>query len=389
MLGKIATGLIAGWLLIYLLNMGPLLSILFIAFSCLLIISLDQYKIWLLLLIAANLSKFMYDIGSFTFRPSHFIFLFLVFGWFIALARGNVKIHKVPVLYPLILFVGVNALSSFMYSPEKNTSYQGVILIGLYIGMYIMTVLVISEYPDKHKSIIKIFLAFALAQAIYALMAFFLHYLGIEIGGLTSSPRGFTLPRLEGGLQESDLFGGYEVGMVMIFIALLTGKNTGFRGFFAIIGTIIVLIAVALGFARGSWVGFAVGLVILAFLQKPKKAIFNSRAITFSLILVLTLIVLTLPIASSLTSGATNQLVLRAEKIFEFNAGSGISRTEVQKFAFERWKEKPLLGNGTMSIPKKFRSGTWIFSSFLQALHDTGIVGLFILIWIKLAIIIT
>lgn len=388
-LAKIIAGLVIGWFLVSLLQIGLLPSLLMIAAAVLLVTSLDNFKMWLLLMLSVNVSKFMYDVGAFSFRPSHIIFIFLIFGFFLALMGGNIRIHKVPALYPITLLAAMNFISSALYAPDKAWSIQGAVLFSVYMFMYVMTVLVLTEYPEKHKSVVKFIMVIAVAQAAFGLMTFASYYLGIPLGNIAKPALGYSIPRLEGGFQEANVFAGFMAPMALLFIALWTRDNTSFKSWIAIFSTSLLLVGLVLGFTRGAWVGFTVGLIVLIFLQKPPKNIFNPKAAVIALMIVLLVLSITLPIAGVISAGATDDLVDRGYSLLDFGSGSGKERSEVQTFALERWKESKILGRGTMGLPRTiFGAQSWIYSSTIQTLHDTGIVGLGALIWMQLTVLI-
>jgi hypothetical protein len=54
-------------------------------------------------------------------------------------------------------------------------------------------------------------------------------------------------------------------------------------------------------------------------------------------------------------------------------------RVDAWEMALERWQERPILGHGT--LVGELQEGWW-YSSLVQALYDTGLVGFFALLWI-------
>ena len=107
-------------------------------------------------------------------------------------------------------------------------------------------------------------------------------------------------------------------------------------------------------------------------------------ALPISVTMILILLLVAIPFTNAISSDTVSN---RISNIFDFSGGSGEGRVIVQKEAIERWHNGVLLGNGTLSLPAVPPAGSWIYSSVLQALHDTGLFGVFFLLWYQLGVI--
>ncbi|MHB9111522.1 MAG: O-antigen ligase family protein [Thermoleophilia bacterium] len=385
---RLGLGALAGLILIQMLNFGWMMVAIFLVFMILLMISLDGYKAWIILLAASTFSGLMFSAGSYTIRPDQVALIYLMAGWLFALLAGKTRLYWIPLLVPAILYLIVNFLSSMLYAPNKGASYQGAFLLGIYIVMFMMTVLVLQEHPGKLKSAIKAILVISVIQALYALIALTGQSAGIDLGG-TSEKHIENVASLQGGFEEPNLLGAFAAAMGLMFVSMLTGRKASIRPWLAVSGLLLMILVLSLSYTRAAWFGFFIGMILILFIQKPDRNIFNPRGAVVVIILVAAAGIIALSFASEL---ASTSLAERASNILQFSTGSGEGRVEVQNVAVERWQHAQVLGYGTLSFPPELASpapaSSWLYSSVIQALHDTGAVGLGLLLWFQAGLVI-
>lgn len=386
---KIGLGVLAGLIIIQMLNFGWLSVAIFLVFVSLLLIGLDSYKAWIVLIIASTFSGLMYSTGSFTIRPDQVALMVLITGWMFALLAGKEKLYRVPLLFPAALYVAINFFSSMLYAPDKGASYQGALLLGIYFLMYVMTVMVLQEHRVKLKSAIRALLIISVIQAIYALIAFAGNKAGINLGGINLKQLE-DVASLQGGFEEPNFLGAFGAAMGLMFLSMLTGWKAAMRPWFVVVGFVLMLSVLGLSYTRAAWLGFLIGLILILFIQKPERNIFNPRSAVVVIILLSAASMIAISFASELSSGT---LAERASNILQFSEGSGEGRVEVQNVALERWQHAKVLGHGTLSFPPELASpapaSSWLYSSVVQAIHDTGVVGLGLLLWFQAGLVIT
>lgn len=388
---QVAVGLFFGLLLSFMFrNAGWLLVIILLAGLILFLIGLNTYRAWLLLLIASTLGETKFGLGGLTIHPEQLAMMILVLGWIPALLIGRAKLNRVPLLLPVTLYIAVNFISTNLYAVDKSDSYRWAFELGIYAMMYVMSVMVLRDHPKKLKSAVKIMLALGIFQCIYALIAFTAHHAGINLLGVAENQiQGKT--SLQGGFEEPNFLGAFEAAIGIILLALMTAGKTQIKKSVSLLSLVLVLIVVAMTYTRASWIGFGVGLLFLIFLQKPSRNIFNPRAAAASIALLTTVFVIAIPFTNTLTSGGISQ---RVNDILNFGTESTVGRINVEKIALDRWENAVMLGNGTLSFPKNLaisessQAGSWLYSSVIQSLHDTGIVGLGFLLWFNAGVIV-
>ncbi|MHB1464020.1 MAG: O-antigen ligase family protein [Thermoleophilia bacterium] len=387
-LARLVLGLIAGWLLIQLINRSWLTALLLILTLVILLLDLNGYRAWVLLMAATLVSGFKYSVTGLNMRPDQIMVIFLVIGWLPALLVGKAKLNKVPLLLPVMLYVAVNFISSALYSPDKAQSYQGSFLLLLYVMMYVMTVTVLQDYPDKMKSVVKVLLVLGIVQAAYAVVALLGNKAGINLGGVSTGHVASAIS-LQGGFEEPNLLGAFSAAIGIMFLAFLTSKQKEISAFKLSLGAGLMMIVLLLTFTRAAWLGFIIGTVLLVFLQKPPRNIFNPRAAAMAVTILAALVLVALPFTNAVEKGQVSQ---RLDNLLNFSGGSGLGRVKVQKQAIQKWQDAHMLGSGTLSMqstdPYSKTQAQWLYSSVIQALHDTGIIGLGLLLWFQVGVVV-
>ena len=354
------------------------------------VIGSDYRRGWLVLLVVSTTSVIQVRFSSFNIRPDEVMFIWLTVIWLCSFVIGKVRLRHTPMLIPVIGIIGVNLLSTFLYAPDKTFGYQSSLLIALYLSMYIITVNVLSENPKLLKATPFIFVVLGVAQAGYGLIGLAGHALHLKLGGITTSTAGFGIAA-SGGFQEENILGAFLAVVALILLAHVAAKTRWWRTrrAFLATGMVIVISAFICTFTRTAWIGFVVGALSLIVIMRPPRNFFDPRTLAILLSMASIFFAIGMPLGNYLSKnngGNNSGLTDRISNLLNFSQGSGQGRMQIESLALSRWENSPLLGNGTYSMPKtgpgRTAQGSWLYSSVIQSLHDTGLVGTIFLIWI-------
>lgn len=354
-----------------------------------LILGTDLRTGWILLFVASTLSTFRIDQGNFTIRPEHIVTIWIIVIWLGQLMLNRVKLHSVPFIYPILALLGMNLLSSFLFSPDAGFSYQNCALLALYMSMFIITVNILSEYQGMLQRIPLLIAVVGVLQAVFGIISIASFNAGFQMLGAHKTYAGIGVAA-RGGFEEANLLGAFMavVGLVM-FAHIIVNSEWNQRGPYLMLGFTVVMIALMLTFTRAAWVGFMAGAILLVFMLRPKGNFFSPRALAIMLIVGCFFVLVGIPLGNYVTGstgGEQEAFSDRISNLFNFSEGSGEGRAEIQTRAIERWRTSPLLGLGTFSLPAQEAGrsavGAWIYSSIIQSLHDTGLIGLIFMLWI-------
>lgn len=384
-------GIAIGYTLYRAISFNWLYTAILVVAIVLLALSLEEYRIWMLLFAMSTLSAIRFDVASYiTLRPEHFVFMALFAGFLLSFLAGRAKASRVPYLLPLTLFVGVNYLSSFINAVDLASSLRNSALLTLFALMYVFTIHVVRANPDKGMQIVWFFLVLAVLQSVFAISEQALYFMGLDLGVHTPPvEEGSRVIRSSGGFQEANLLGAFVAAAGLMLVALMTSKQKFFQGsLYPLLALLVVIVTLILTYTRTAWIGFMVGVFLLLFMQRSRSEIFNRKVGSMLLVaLVLAMIVFVFMLGAGV-AGVFEPVLVRSQELLDFSGGSGAGRAEVQEFALEKWRrDAVLLGHGTMSLPWEEAlpspAGPWLYSSFIQALHDTGLVGLALIIWFQ------
>ena len=349
----------------------------------------DYRRGWTILFFVSTISAIKVNSGTVNIRPDQLVFIWVLFVWLGSFALGKVRLHHTPLLIPVIGTLAVNLLFSYWYSPDKGFSYQSCVLLAIYLLMFILTVNILGNDVRLLKSTPIMLVVIGVFQAMYGLIAVALNNAGIDIKGVTITTTGVGIAA-SGGFEEANVLAAFLSIVALILLAHVSLKSEWQRrGPYVYVGLALVLMALLLTYTRAAWIGFVLGSLCLLVLFRPSRNIINLRSLALLIGLVVVFVVVGVPLGnyiSATTGGEQGGLTERISNLTNFAEGSGQGRAEIEALAISRWEENPLLGRGTFSMPRteltRIAQGGWLYSSIVQSLHDTGLLGTIFLVWI-------
>ncbi len=367
------------------------------------------------LLITSTMNGFSIDVGVFgttvTIRPDQVVLAVMAPVLGVVFLVGRLQVR--PILFDWLVagFVCSNVLASLFVSPSRGASLKGTLLLGSYAAMYFVVRLALANRVDWVPRASNWVLGLGVAQAAYSLSAVVLYWFGYGIGGLQIGHIAQASVATRGTFWEANLLGAY-LGLIALFsTARFTFRSAGDSGRTPLLALFLASLARPLTVTRAAVAGFLLGLVAIAlvvWLYKSEIAAWKTRTAAV-LVTLVSVLVLTVTATNSLVSSASgypNMLIERwalrswiapsdraAREIKTQRSGpalaaptaegrvplmsrsSVVGRIDAWKRAVEAWKERPLLGHGTLAGTTVIHQGWW-YGSAIQALYDTGLLGL-------------
>lgn len=289
-----------------------------------------------------------------------------------------------PLVVPLAGYVAANFLSTFANHPiDPNSLRQSFIVLARALSLYlvVITVQLNSNYRFSFPKILSgVFLVQA-GMGVLALMA----YPRIETPLIWPGLHGPDIISLGGLFQEPNLFGIFALSVTAISLPQLFIAGSGKRSWSAVI-VAVGLLSIYLSFTRSTWFGLAAVLAVFLLLLpltrglKPRSGLSLTLLVSF---LATGFIFLSLGLLRFY--GIDSPLILRIEGIFDPQISySLLGRLQVWRLAIGDWLESPIVGRGLLSLTLPSTPG-WLYGSMIQALHDSGILGLGFMIWLHVA----
>jgi O-antigen ligase len=315
----------------------------------------------------------------------------LLFGALIAaVALG----HRRLVTDRTTIYIGavaaVNVVASVLHSPALLYSI-GQVLNQLSVWVIYLVVLNYLDSLDELARFTRLFLIAGLIEAAVGICAFLLGALGVPAGGANVDPNDFGLAfGAYGTTVEPNLFGSYcqiffLAGMGLIWLSRTRGERPS-RFLVAVTG--VTGLGLFLSFTRGAWLGTAFGLVVLLVLGWRWLGVRVQPA------QIIVPIVATVAIGVALwfaPFGIGEFFRYKVANLVNPESQSASVRLVAYGLALQHIVEHPWIGSGTYSFAALVARGAdfrefegwrnlWIGNYVLLALHDTGIIGLGILV---------
>jgi len=166
--------------------------------------------------------------------------------------------------------------------------------------------------------------------------------------------------------------GGHIAILLLVTLSLLLYTKSRFENTLVWIVLLMGMAALILTFSRGSWVGFAAGLVVFLFVALRHHWMSWKKVITVAILIVMILGVFSVPMAARLSQD---------------DRGAAWARVPLMKLAFNMIQEHPFIGIGvnnfSIELPRYLSSelrGEWLYivhNQYLLVFAETGLIGLF------------
>jgi O-Antigen ligase len=308
--------------------------------------------------------------------------------------------RRVAVLYRddisllLYLFLASNILSSLVFSPDRFYSLKGCgpLLAGLLIYTACRTairVLVVSdEYSVRQLTALNLASAGLGLICMVAAMVTGQENFGVSFGHLAIGMQtlgGLVPPSIQSLSAEPNLFAiGTAVVLCLSIGRFLMDLDPGRK----LIWIGVPVFAILFAYTRSVYGALVIVLVILLVLARQMKVVYRAALVVIVSVLVVTLVFIALPEGHPARQAITE----RVGTITDFEGGTGGGRWIGYQVAWKSYLNHPVLGNGTLSadtraynpytgaFQDRMGSPGWLTGSVIQALHDTGVLGLLILL---------
>lgn len=317
-------------------------------------------------------------------QPSIFMMIigFISALMFFILKKGKLYIPLESIGFGVL--ISYTLLISYYKSPVWNHSLDGIIqLILAFLGFIVITQ---TRNFDKVTlfRMTKFVIFVGLAQTIYGLISLSLYSaFDINIGGLMFNQFG-TSVTVQGTMFEANLFGSFVGVCLLILITMLLTGHICKHYVFWYLSAILLFTGLVLSWTRSAWIGFALGVLYIVFIYIKKVLNPKTIFLLFSLLLIVVPILFTIQTEFDRMSGESGLFTSKLTNIFDNDSGTGKYRTEQYKFALYDLRGDELTGKGYYSI-KQYGEEEWISNIFIFFYHDTGLIGLTILILVLIS----
>ena len=328
-----------------------------------------------LLIVATALNRYRFEFFGAGLRIEHFVFAGVALAWLLKTRPRISHLHFSRADILLVAYLAFALLASILFSPQLRESLKFFVLMLFGVVLYWFVRAIASNLKEFSRGVWTLIVV-GVAASLFGIVAWLVYPFGINLGVQIYALEIFNTHSPFGTLFDSNTLGMYAMAATLLQVTLLLDSNFAKYRAWLMLGTLITLITVALSLTRVAWIGLVFGLfLVLLFSPRRRWAIAISGA---AIVLVIVALV-----ANSALAGGGGALaefsfarVLTSKSIF--------FRLDAYQRAWNDFLLNPLLGNGVNVFAQNHTSpsGTrdWISNFFLMTLHDTGIIGLAILL---------
>ena len=343
----------------------------------LLTVSRWPYGAFIVLIASSVTPRFFIDVFGWKARPEHFAvaLISVIVGAWLLRHRGEVRLEKLD--YWVLAYIALNYFSSAFRSSEPSATLRWALQNNLAVLPYFLIRFLVQDVGTLRKAF-RILLAVALAESAYGIFCFVSHHafgtaIGMETGAYFSD-----VAAPYGSLFEPNLFGAYAASCAVLFLALYLGNSRHRSACMA--GFIVASLATVLSLSRAVLVAFVFAIFWMVRKTRQVNRRWNWRAIILVPAVALVLLLIVPSIRAVLQERFAN---LFYEGLAEETT---VTRYIAMGEALQDIPAHPLLGSGTASfqlsfdwakyVPQWTNNPTWIGNVVVRIVHDTGLVGL-------------
>ncbi|MBA3944445.1 MAG: O-antigen ligase family protein [Herpetosiphonaceae bacterium] len=362
-----------GFILLIILLFGLIASLLFF--------QLGHRVHWALLLVIISVTVNGTRFGL-PVTPDGLLVPFLTVVLLLSVPARFARVRSYPLFLPVCGFVLVNFAASFLISPVRSLSvHQSLIFVSRALTFFVVVIAVQSN-PALRSRLPQYLLLLLLIHTIISLVALsVVHFILTPF--IVYGQDGSSSVSINGFFLEPNLFAIFVLCVIALFLPIALFSRTKHRIKISI-SIIIGLIGLVLSYTRSSWIGFivVVSCLVLCTFGRPGKKIRNSVVMLVAfLALLVSLFLSGLFVLDSL--GIQSNLAHRFTAILDQNSDSARQRTGTWRAALGEWQSHKWLGTGPLSFVAAAPSSKgWLFSSVVQTLHDSGLIGTFCMLWL-------
>lgn len=328
-----------------------------------------------LLIVATALNRYRFDVAGAGLRVEHFVFLGVALAWLLKMRPPVSRLGFSRADLILVAYLGVSLVASILYAPSLRESLKFLALMVFGVLLYWLVRAIAQDAQDLVRGMWTL-IGVGIAASLFGILAWAVYPLGLNLGVQVYALESFTTHSPYGTLFDSNTLGMYAMAATLLQVTLLVDAQFSKWRTALLAGTVVTLIAVALSLTRVAWIGLVVGLFLVLLFSPRRRWALAIAGVAVALVIV------ALVANSALAGGGGGLAELSFARVL--TSRSIFFRLDAYVRAWNDFLLNPFLGNGVNVFAQNHTSpsGTrdWISNFFLMTLHDTGVVGLVLLL---------
>ncbi|MDQ2744475.1 MAG: O-antigen ligase family protein [Chloroflexota bacterium] len=324
-----------------------------------------------LLIVASSVNRFGIAWGDAQIRVEILIVLLLaaVIANQIAVRTLPWRALRSPLLVPLLGYLLINVLASLLFAVERSRGLKLDAEIFAAVACYIVASALLWRRENLALAIRALWVVSTL-EAVIGIASMVLFAAHVTLLGVQINESGF--PMAYGTQWEANIFGSFLLGNFLVLLGdYVNGNRSSLRAF----SLMLIVLGIGVSMTRTVWLALVIALVVFVALAQRLRRSESSLLGILAAIPVVALV--------GLIVGSATPLAGRLMDLVNLQSSSASGRFVWFTAALQDWKSHPIFGNGTGSFNYNAVPGQphpWLPNLFLLTLHDTGIVGLAIVV---------
>jgi O-antigen ligase len=332
--------------------------------------------------------------GDASLRLDQIVATLLVIPLFAGAIAGTRRVRLDRASWWLLALLAVNVAASAINSPVPWYSIRQCLNLGSAWVIYVLLINFLEDLEELEKFLNRVVWA-AIAASAIGIIAFALAAMGLHVGGadVTTSAAEYQTSAYGayGTMVEPNIFGSFTAAQLMLVVALFvaaTRESTTIslkllRWAIALTATGLVL-----SFTRAAWLGGIAGFVCFWLLSGRMP---NVRLRVGGVLAVFAAAGVIVTVLLLVPGDVGTIFRFKIANLFNVASQTAIVRLVSWALALEQTSQHPVMGWGTFTFgaltaqTADFQSfenwrNLWIGNYLLLAVHDTGVIGLALLI---------
>jgi O-antigen ligase len=351
-----------------------------VTLTCIFVPTAWPYGALVVLVTASVMPRLSLEIGGWNARAEHcaalVVLVVLLFRW-VFHKRPQISWTLADLL--VVAYVVWNYVSSAWMSPDPKSTLRWALLNNLVILPYFL----IRFLTTDERTLLGVFQAFlgiGIVECVFAVLVFLAKQFVVVPFGTETDQYAGGLGGVYGTQYEPNLLGGYAGCLVIMLLVLyFIGAQ---KPRWLVFGTVISLGALLVSLSRAAFLAFVLVAAILLFFGARTGRINAKKILRLGLILA----IFAAPFAVTSGRNLLSRFSLMSAEGVESDS-EAVGRIVAIAAAFEDIAQHPVVGNGTASFQLLadakqqpiLGDRPWVGNTPVRVLHDTGIIGLFLL----------
>jgi hypothetical protein len=340
------------------------------------------------LLIAGVIPRWFTKIGAWNAKPEHFVAAACCGALLVRIFTRShkwVRLEKADWL--LMAFLVANYLSSCLYSPNVGLTLRWALLQTIAASPYFLIRQLVRSKEQLDK-VMNWYLWIGALEAVFGIFCYIgFVYFGTLVGITVFDYVGY-IPGVHASQWEPNIFGSYCTCLAIMFLYYYLSQAHKQRNRWYLAGLAVTTVGISFSLARQAWVCFIfVGGMILLF-HLGRKGVRKKRLV----FIVVGLLGALFAAVLAMNSAESERLATLAPGQVDRDP-TVVRRATLVALAIDDIVLHPIVGLGSSSFQLMYlgeddsaegKAEAWLGTLGFRILHDTGIIGAFLVLWFLL-----